>query len=1589
MGFIFLSYGHDRYSRLASQLKEDLNAKGYEVWYDLERLLAGTDWEQYIEDGLEQIVEAQNEGFLLFLMTLHSVRRPDGFCLNELAKACGKGVRNIIPLMVQSGSVPPLSIFRLQNLDVRDCFDTELNLVQENYKRHLARILEILRGRWQLDTEGADAVLQSLLPRIDFQTDWLGYEEFQGREWVFEKIDKWLSSDSPSRVFWIVGGPGVGKTALAIKICSKAEVIAYHFCKAEDSEKKNPANLVKSIAYQLSTQIPEYRKRLLDPNSRLDNTLSEYKDKPRELFKKLVVDSLYGISMEPGAKKVIVIDAVDEANNAYSNDITAFIRDEFKKTPPWLRLILTSRDDPLVNSDLAEYRSGAITIESQDNDNDILHYLEKHLKQIISDEEKANAYAKQIAEKSRGMFLYAVEVMKGIRRGDLKLDELDEFPIGMNAFYKRNYERRFPPNRPEEIQDYKKRVLPLLNTIAAASEPLDQATLKKVLNLSTQMEADILFQNMGTLFIRTDRKLIPVHKSLMDWLVSDAAGIYKIYPLDGHGLLAEYGWKRLKEEEEYGWEEPLDYAIENVGIHLYASSERPEMDATIRERLVELFKKSFTVEVKEKLPEKVITGLLRYVASHHKESEETGFKGIVNPYLKTETEPWTLYRFALFLRYESDYLINHGKADWGRWLLEIQHEVSANLTQSYPNGDDYQYGLAESWNRMGDRRKVTGDVQGAIEAFEKSRTIMKKLTDESSENRDWKRCYIISLGRLGDLGLESGRPRDTLHYYKTILRLLENTNDTDREWKHYQSVCWRRIGDSLTAMDQEERRESYFMLRKRGQIDILEQSRYYVREAADAYRESSRIMRELCSQEPENRLWKMDLSVSLMKEAEMEEAEMEKEFERAKKFVLSQALRKYEQSEEIVKELLKSDEKNTQWQHLHAVILHKIGKAAYTLQDLDRARACLEESNSILLELSKEDNDNAEWGQDLCMSWLVIGELKEAEGREEDANSVFEKAEKGLRSLLERNLNEYFIWKSKEALHLALFKQARILCKQARKHVKLGELQTAEAKYRGALVLIDEMGKDRNTLNPNWVESQKDKINAYIGLGIIELRSGNSKAGSKYVQKAIGTLSKFVINRRTLQTSLDIHFFGTLSESLKEYVKVCIGLLTNEYTSGDFKEIPGFVQNTVETLAIIVNYLRTHSMPQGACLEGNLLEVYSNSLWNMFDDIENSGGSKESAQNSFKEALVQMVRNQYFWKWKKQSEVINCLQRISEVDGTDNPERVIFNYHTILVTINSIRNLDGDLRAILNNALNTLLTYKDQLQKNIPVLIDMAKGWNHLGDFDSCMKSFRFSEELFKQGNNIEFWISMVDSIERVLSLISYKVESWSALDAVDWERIDYAVRCYNSCFSDESPINQENRDRYLKKKSFKRKFSLIYKRVGELEENQLNYEKAIVAYQNSLMFLEEIMKFDRRRSYLRLSIHFGNRLATLYQQIGRDLEAVEWYNNSLERSREFAKQSLFSTNSLRLLSAILINLYELTESEEKRKAYYEEALDIAHRLEQSEIKKRSLGELRESSFLAKTRNELEQGVIEQYTGRVGFSGEVKESKQTEELDSE
>lgn len=98
---IFLSYGHDIYASLASRIKHDLEVQRHEVWFDVERLKPGGDWEQYIEDGLDFASAVPGSGRFLLLLTPHSVRRPDGYCLNELARAFDRNLP-IIPVMVST-----------------------------------------------------------------------------------------------------------------------------------------------------------------------------------------------------------------------------------------------------------------------------------------------------------------------------------------------------------------------------------------------------------------------------------------------------------------------------------------------------------------------------------------------------------------------------------------------------------------------------------------------------------------------------------------------------------------------------------------------------------------------------------------------------------------------------------------------------------------------------------------------------------------------------------------------------------------------------------------------------------------------------------------------------------------------------------------------------------------------------------------------------------------------------------------------------------------------------------------------------------------------------------------------------------------------------------------------------------------------------------------------------------------------------------------------------------------------------------------------------------------------------------------------
>ena len=103
-------------------------------------------------------------------------------------------------------------------------------------------------------------------------------ENFTGRQWVFDPIDRWLR-ESEKQFFILMGDPGAGKSAISDRLTqfsSNPEPLypnllpgflsAVHHCSARDSTTVDPKNFAQAIALQLA-HIPEYA---IDPNALYD-----------------------------------------------------------------------------------------------------------------------------------------------------------------------------------------------------------------------------------------------------------------------------------------------------------------------------------------------------------------------------------------------------------------------------------------------------------------------------------------------------------------------------------------------------------------------------------------------------------------------------------------------------------------------------------------------------------------------------------------------------------------------------------------------------------------------------------------------------------------------------------------------------------------------------------------------------------------------------------------------------------------------------------------------------------------------------------------------------------------------------------------------------------------------------------------------------------------------------------------------------------------------------------------------------------------------------------------------------------------------
>jgi hypothetical protein len=279
---IFLSYGHDANEELVRRIKTDLEKRGHDVWFDKNEIKFGDNWRREITDGTLKSLR------VLSFLSKHSTCDP-GVCREEIAIALGVKGGNIQTILVESETKvqPPVNISHVQWLDMhdwrtahgtvsagKDGFASGDEPWEACYQTQLVEIIRVVESdESRRFAGGIETLAQHLNPiRSDARIYDLLRKGFFGRQWLFDAVEDWRLAKSeprtkneepgtsPSRLFWITGDPGVGKSAYAAQLTHTRSdaIIAAQFVEWDKPDHRDARRVVRSLAFQLATRLPDW-----------------------------------------------------------------------------------------------------------------------------------------------------------------------------------------------------------------------------------------------------------------------------------------------------------------------------------------------------------------------------------------------------------------------------------------------------------------------------------------------------------------------------------------------------------------------------------------------------------------------------------------------------------------------------------------------------------------------------------------------------------------------------------------------------------------------------------------------------------------------------------------------------------------------------------------------------------------------------------------------------------------------------------------------------------------------------------------------------------------------------------------------------------------------------------------------------------------------------------------------------------------------------------------------------------------------------------------------------------------------------------
>ncbi|KAI1276041.1 ankyrin repeat protein [Xylaria sp. FL0933] len=351
-------------------------------------------------------------------------------------------------------------------------------------------------------------------------------------EWLIRhpSYEDWLQGTDPT-LLWISGGPGKGKTMLAIYITEELQpvvdschgVLLYYFCSNRDKNRNTALTIMRGVLHQwlsFHPHLAQYVRSYFDGAETTKYTISSF----------ICLWRLFLIMLRrSGSCPVfLVLDGLDECEDDSLRQLLDVLREFFleseEKPKACLKVILLSRPQAgLLEGELRPFPRVKLDDSDTEVGKDVEKYISAKVAELASEQilsaERLQQVRKALMTHADGTFLWVGFVANELKgRSWLKANDiLRGVPKGLGGIYRRLL---------EQVED-KERLVPILQWVVLAARPMtvdELAVAAEIKASDTLTPAEVLRDRLAScgLLIKIDGDVVNlVHESAREFFQSD------------------------------------------------------------------------------------------------------------------------------------------------------------------------------------------------------------------------------------------------------------------------------------------------------------------------------------------------------------------------------------------------------------------------------------------------------------------------------------------------------------------------------------------------------------------------------------------------------------------------------------------------------------------------------------------------------------------------------------------------------------------------------------------------------------------------------------------------------------------------------------------------------------------------------------------------------------------------------------------------------------------------------------------------------------------------------------------------------------